>query len=293
MRLEATRVQGLAILASALLVVGATPNCWGETSTSTVPQTALKLPTPDPPAPRVEDEHPLRPVLRTAIDCYSHIRNNVDDYTCIMVRRERINGRLGPHEFIYAKVRHRRVEGERTVVPFSVYMKFLKPRAVVDREVLYVEGKNDGEMFARRGGTRFAFVTTRLDPLGNLAMRGNRHPVTEFGIENLLDQLIVSARRDLAHDCSVEYLQGAKINGRPALGIVVTQLDRDHEPEYYQTRIFVDRESNLPIHYEGYDWPKDGKSPQLLEQYTYTNVQTNVGLNDVDFSEDNPQYRVK
>lgn len=277
-----------------LIIGGPLPNCVAETSAGTSPQTTLKLPTPEPPQDRPVDDHPLRPVLRSALDSYKKVRAEVDDYTCVMVRRERVNGRLGPHEFIYAKVRHQRTDGERLVVPFSVYLKFLKPRSVVGREVLYVEGENDNQMFARRGGTRFAFVTTRLDPHGNLAMRGNRYAVTEFGIENLLYRLVESARRDLGSPCDVDYLAGAEVNKRPVTGIVVTHSTRDHGPDFYQARIFMDKDTNLPVHYEAYDWPEfEGQKPELMEQYTYTNLKVNVGLTDADFSEDNPQYRVK
>ena len=36
--------------------------------------------------------------------------------------------------------------------PFSVYMKFLKPRAVAGREVIWVKGQNDNKLIAHEGG---------------------------------------------------------------------------------------------------------------------------------------------
>ena len=94
------------------------------------PRTVFKLPTPDLNLTRPAVEHPLMPVVRMATEGYRQVRGTVRDYTCIMVRRERVNGRLGPHEFIAAKVRHRQVQDGQVIVPFSVYLKFLKPASV-------------------------------------------------------------------------------------------------------------------------------------------------------------------
>ena len=282
------------IILVAVLMAGTTPVSSEETAHGGTPQTTLKVPAPEPPRGTSAEASPIRSVLAMAVDGYKRVRAEVDDYTCVVVRRERVDGKLGPHEFIYGKVRHRRTQNGRVVVPFSVYLKFLKPRTVAGRELLYVEGKNNGEIWARRGGTRFAFVTMKLDPNGDLAMRGNRHPITEFGVEKLLYRLAESARRDLFAPCDVEYLQDASINGVPATGVVVTQKYPSENHDYYQARIFVDKDKGLPIHYETYGWPKSpGELPELLEQYTYTNLNLNVGLTDADFSEDNPQYQVK
>ena len=149
-------------------------------------------------------------------------------------------------------------------------------------------------MLARRGGTRFAYVTTRLRPESELAMQGNRYPITEFGIENLLRRLIESARREMTSSCHVDYLHDATINGRPVEGIVVTHPDTAPRASYFQARIFVDDELQVPVHYESYDWPATaGGQPVLTEQYTYTKLQLNVGLTDLDFDEDNPQYQLR
>ncbi len=267
---------------------------WAESPKSDGARTVYRLPTPElkPEAPR--GEHPVIPVLRMAVEGYRQLRSNVQDYTCVMVRRERVEGRLGPHEFIYAKVRQRKVVDGQVVVPFSVYLKFLKPASVAGREVLYVEGKYNGEMLARRGGTRFAFVTTRLAPNSELAMQGNRYPITEFGIENLLRRLIESAREELDYSCQVDYLPEAMINGRPVDGVVLTHPDTQPRAPFFQAKIFVDEQLQVPVHYESYDWPKEsGEEPLLTEQYTYTNLQLNVGLTEMDFDESNPDYQLR
>lgn len=253
----------------------------------------FKLPTPavDVSSKSSDD---LRPVIKMAVAGYKQMRERVKDYSCVLVRRERVDDRLGPHEFIYAKVRNRVMDGQRVVVPFSVYLKFLKPASVAGREVLYVEGQNNDEMFARRGGKRFSFVTTRLSPHSEMAMTGNRYPLTEFGIENLLYRLIQSAKEASQRPCEVRYLPEAKINGRSALGIVVVHKEESDDLPFHEARIFVDDELQVPLHYESYGFPEEGaEQGPLLEQYTYTRLQLNPGFTDADFSADNPDYQVK
>lgn len=259
-------------------------------------RTTLRLPVPDLNHEGPNDPLPSRllPLVQRAVDEYRFVRENVRDYTCVMVRRERVEGRLGPHEFIQAKVRHRQVQGGEVVVPFSVYLRFLRPASVADREVLYVEGQNDGNLLARRGGKRFAFVTAAVDPLSEVAMQGNRYPVTEFGIENLLARLIETAQDKANRNVQVQFLEDARINDRPAFGVIVTQPKQTDEATFFQARVFSDREFKVPVHYEAYAWPREpGGDPLLLEQYTYTQLQFNVGLTDFDFDADNPAYQLK
>ena len=244
--------------------------------------------------PPASANHPLVQVIKDAADHSKYIRENIADYSCVVVRQERLHGRLGKHEFIYAKVRNRRMENNKIVVPFSVYLKFLKPSRVKGREVLYVEGQHNGEMFARRGGTRLAFITTRLKPTSSLAMHDNRYPITEFGVENLINRLIMAAHEDLSSNCKVSFLPDAKINNRPCNGFVVNHADQELNPDVCQVKVFIDQEHRVPVHYEAYEWPEEeGDKPVLLERYTYMKLKLNNGYSDADFSPDNPNYRVQ
>ena len=59
-------------------------------------------------------------------------------------------------------------------------------------------------------------------------------------------------------------------------------------------RIFVDRDLNLPIRYESYDWPKEpGGPPELMEEYSYLDLKLNNGFTDADFSINNPNYHFR
>jgi outer membrane lipoprotein-sorting protein len=74
----------------------------------------------------------------------------------------------------------------------------------------------------------------------------------------------------------------------------VTHLVRTPDEPYAAARTYVDDEYGVPIRYEGYTWPEkpDGERV-LVEEYTYSSVQLNVGLTDQDFDPDNSQYNFK
>lgn len=247
----------------------------------------------DRPAGPAED-HPLLPVVQVARDRLA-MMDAVRDYTCTLVKRERVDGRLLDQEQILLKVRHQQVAGGRVVVPFAVYMRFLAPAAVRGREVLYVEGRNHGKIIARRGGDRFAFVTTAVDPEGELAMQRNRYPITEIGIKNLIQRLLEVAEQDMQYgECEVKYIPGARVGDRISTVVDVTHPVRREHFRYHKARVFIDDGRSLPIRYESYDWPQEeGGKPVLLEEYTYVDLKFNVGLTDRDFDHRNEQYRFR
>src|SRR5262245_58578134 len=67
--------------------------------------------------------HPLDPALKIAREGLEHIDAKVKDYTCTIVKRERIDGVLGDIQFLSAKVRHHGKTNKQDN-PFSVYLKF-------------------------------------------------------------------------------------------------------------------------------------------------------------------------
>lgn len=239
-------------------------------------------------------QHALDPALQIAYASLRHIRSTIRDYTAIMIKREQVGGVLGDYEYMGVKVRNRQVENGKIRTPFSVYMAFLKPTSVKGREVIYVENKNSGNLVAHEGGMRGRFLpTVSLDPNGMMAMRGQRYPITEMGIENLVVKLIEKGERDrLQGPCTVEFLQGAKVGGRPCTVLTVKHDEKRPCFDFHVAQIFIDNELNIPIRYCAYEWPKSaGGQPVLLEEYTYQNIKLNVGLTDKDFDQENPKYK--
>ena len=79
------------------------------------------------------------------------MQESIQDYTCMLTRRERVDGRLMDYETMSVKVRHQQKDGGRIVEPFSVYVRFVSPDRVRGREVIYVEGQNNGKLIVRSG----------------------------------------------------------------------------------------------------------------------------------------------
>ena len=241
----------------------------------------------------IDSAHPLDRALQIARDGLAHCRANIDDYTAILVKRERISGTLGEHEYMYAKIRNRKVTDGKLTQPQSVYLAFLKPSSIKGREVIYVENQNDGNLIAHEGGFKGKFLpTVTIPPDGMLAMRGQRHPMTEIGIENLMVRLIErgSSARQFS-DVTCEVRKNAKVKDRVCTVLQVIQPTRRPQLEFYQAQIFIDDEYNVPIRYVAYDWPaREGDPLEVIEEYNYLNLKLNVGLTDADFDPHNQAY---
>ena len=143
---------------------------------------------------------------------FSHSRGDVsgriDRDPPIFRQTERVKGELSEHQYMHVKVRNRKVQNQRIVQPFSVYMYFLKPSNVKGQQALYVEGQNNNKLVAKAGGRLGAFTpSVRIDPNGLIAMKGQRYPIAEAGIEKLAEKLIERGLRDrkLVQDCKVAF----------------------------------------------------------------------------------------
>jgi hypothetical protein len=228
--------------------------------------------------------HPLQPALELAQKGLAGLRTKISDYSCTMVKRERIDGKLGEHQYMFAKIRHE---------PFSVYLYFVAPDDVKGQEVLFVDGRNDGNMLAHAGsGVRAMVGTVSLKPQSMLAMQGNRYPITEIGVENLARRLVEVAEHDKKFgECDVNFFPGAKVNGRVCTCIQVTHPTPRRNFRFHVARVFIDDEYTIPIRYEAYDWPQEGGKPELMEEYTYMNVKINNGFTDADFDPKNVSYK--
>ena len=229
--------------------------------------------------------HPLQPALELAQKGLAGLRGTIKDYSCTVVKRERIDGKLGEHEYMFAKIRHE---------PFSVYLYFLAPDTVKGQEVIYVDGKNDGNMLAHAGsGVRAMMGTVALKPQSMIAMQGNRYAITEIGVENLAKRLVEVAEHDKQFgECEVNFFPKAKVNGRICTCVQVMHPVPRRNFRFHLARVFIDDELTIPIRYEAYDWPQEqGGQPVLMEEYTYMNMKINNGFTDADFDPKNTAYK--
>jgi hypothetical protein len=225
-------------------------------------------------------EHPLAPVIRSLKASQEEIDRNIRDYSCTLVKREFVDGALGEYQHIDMKIQHQ---------PFSVYMKFLKP--FEGREVLYVDGQNNGSMIVLDAGIKRMLGKMTLDPKGALAMRGQRHPITDVGIRNLTEKLIKrwEAESQFA-ECEVTSNPDMKISGRKTTMVQVLHPVPRQNFQFHIARLFYDNELRIPIHFDAFSWPAQANGPpQPEESYTYTGLKINNSFPASAFDANNPE----
>ena len=238
-----------------------------------------------------EHEHPLAPTIRFAEERCEFIRKNIRDYSCRLIKRERIDGELQDYQFLQMKVRCELVGDENVAQPMAVFMRYLGPDSLKDRRVLYVDGQRNGQMLVRKGGRALRTLVVHINPDSNAARRESKYSVTEVGFDRIVARLILMAQNDIKHDpqaenTEVSYHTNAKIGQRMCTHIKVDHPRPALGLEFHQASLFIDNELLVPTRLVVHGWPaNEGEEPPLLEEYTYTDLQLNIGLTDADFSE--------
>jgi hypothetical protein len=199
-----------------------------------------------------------------------------DSYTAIFHKQERIKQKLTEKETIFLKFKK----------PFKVYMKWVK-EPFKGRESLYIDGYNNNLIKVRECGILGIF-TVDLDPKGTLIMKGNRHPVTHSGIENLVQLIKRSWERGVsAGEIDIRKKRDESVYGRATKKVEMV-FPKKKENSYYCHRVLInfDVETKLPIRVHIYDW-----NDTLIESYGYEAIKLDAGLTEADFDPNNPEYR--
>ncbi len=214
----------------------------------------------------------------------------VSDYTATLHKQERIAGTLGEVQHLRVKMRHQ---------PFSVYMKW--QTFDKGRELIYVEGQNDGNILVQPGGWKGRLTgTLALDPNGRMAMSESRHPITEIGLARLAEKLLkysyINIKRPNGWACEMHADQ--KVQGRDCY-LFVMRYDSDQVNETYRKSLqYVDKELSLPLMVINYGWGED-TDPEtidqqtLIESYTWSDIRIDQRLASGDFDETNSSYRFR
>jgi Protein of unknown function (DUF1571) len=252
----------------------------GRTKTTRLAMRPAALSSAKPTEPATP-ETPIARAIREIADCQARYQG-VTDYTCTLFKQERIAGRLIPVHIMAMKVRTK---------PQSIYLKFQQPAR--GREAIYVAGRHGGRVLAHDVGfNKLLAGTLELEPRSARAMEDCRHPITEAGIGPLLET--VSKRWSLElkpEDSIVQFNDDMQIGSTRCTMIESIHPERGAAFLHHKVRVFIDTELGLPIRFEAYDWPKrPGTEPELTEEYTYTGLKLNVGLEDSDFDTTNSAY---
>jgi outer membrane lipoprotein-sorting protein len=198
--------------------------------------------------------------------------SKVNDYTAIFYKQERVAGKVLPEEKIQLKFKK----------PFKIYLHWLAgPHE--GRESLYVRGENGGKVIGHEGGI-LGFITLTMDPAGSMAMKGNRHPITDAGIGRLIEILDKDLKRGRERrELKLTLLGEDEVYGREAWHI----LKDTPAGGYYAPKmeIWVDKELNLPIKIKIF-----GPGDEFLESYGYSDLEVNIGLKDEEFTKGYKDY---
>lgn len=205
--------------------------------------------------------------------CLKHYNATYKDYTCTLIKQERIRGTLGAEQWVQVKFLEK---------PFSVSMCWTKNAPIGDR-VVYVEGKYNNQMLVRPRGLVAKIVGTVLrDPDGAEAMKNTLRPVNMFGFHRGIQSLIdVYQEARKAGDSKETFGDYVQVNGRKTI-VLVRQLPPKGDYPANVTKTYIDLEYLVPIMIEGTDWDND-----LLCRYRYQDVKFNVGLNSDAFLPEN------
>jgi hypothetical protein len=203
---------------------------------------------------------------------------NVRDYECRLVKRERINGELLPEGVMTMKVRNK---------PFSVYLRCESPSADAGLEVCYVEGRHRGMMRVHPNGLLGVLGYWSVDTHDPRAFEKNRHCITEAGFGTLLESTARYWDMERRLNKTLVHITDAEFDGRPCTRIETIHPDREARSFYgYRCVLWLDKATHLPAGAETYDWPRRGgtEGGDLLEYYRFMNLRCNIGLSDNIFS---------
>lgn len=252
-------------------------------------QPARKRPTPGavvvpnivPPREPVEvpEDHPLYEALQLAYESRDAL-TAVDDYTAVFAKREMLGTRMTT-QVMDMKFREK---------PFSVYFKFKGAEA--GREVIFVAGRNRGNLLVHEVGVASLAGTISLAPTAPEVMKNTRYPITQAGISNLLETIIAQWEGESRFgEIDVQFFRSAKLGDQPCVAVQCTHPTPRREFKFHMTRLYLDKESKLPVRVEQFGFPRrEGEKAPLVEEYSYTNLRVNTGLGDRDFDTRNPDY---
>ncbi len=200
----------------------------------------------------------------------------VADYTALMLSRERRGDALQPLERVLLKFQR----------PFKVYMRWLEGPSK-GREGLYVSGAYNGRFLVYEPKGVQRLFTAALEPNDARVLERSRHPVTDIGIGRLLEIVGENARRAARNGVLRVVDRGsAELHGR-RVHQLESILPQDARLGYYGYRVTLafDDENHLPIRVIVYDW-----TDQMVEDYTYIELQLNPGLASQEFDPANKEY---
>lgn len=216
---------------------------------------------------------------------------SVPDYTVMFHKLERISGDLQQPQTIHAKIQQK--------PHFAVYMKWQNFER--GRQLLYSDSYDDGCIVVKFGGMKRFLPSVRLDPNGSLAMAESRYPATKAGVVGMVEQISKHRKNDLKLKPKMICTRTeVEFDGRPGIQFYFEYDSPKGNATYRKSYITLDKEYGVPVDVRNYTWSSGTEGltdaeldeQTLIEQYSFTDLNITTELADVDFSRENPRYRM-
>lgn len=139
--------------------------------------------------------------IKALLDQSLQAMEGIYDYRGKLVKRELFGNKLIEQtiEFKFSR-------------PFKVYVKYIEPNP--GREGIYIQGSNRDRLRAHKGSV--PDVAVSLNPYGRVAMEDNHHPITSFGLSQMLDVAVHNIRKAMKRgDATISLSDGGIVNGEP------------------------------------------------------------------------------
>ena len=227
----------------------------------------------DPAAFQASGESPLDVPLRIIARAQASYQE-VNDYACLFVKRERVHNQLQPENLVAMRVRTR---------PFSVDLQWLKPNDMTGQEACYVAGRNGGQMRVRSSGLLGTVGFVSLDTNDPRVLENSRHSITEAGIGNVISRFSEGWNMERSVNKTRVQVAEYDYNKRHCYRVETVHPDNsDRVFLFYRSVVYFDKENNLPIRVENYDWPtkQNDAAGNLVESYSYADLKINIRLKD-------------
>lgn len=227
--------------------------------------------------------HPLIPAIARARAALAKV-DTVVDYEGTLTKRELIGNTLVT-QMMQIRVRQK---------PFAVYLKYAAPNE--GREVLFDVSQDPNKLLVHEGAGVKSLVGTLVLPINDpQVLAETRHQVSDLGLRRLAELMIKQWELESQYgEIDVKYFPDAKM-GRIECEVLQATHPRPRKQfRYYQSRLFIEKKSGLPLRVQNYGFPQQaGVEPPLVEDYAYTGLKTNIGLKPIDFSRTNQNYQFK
>ena len=192
------------------------------------------------------------------------------DYTCTLVRQEKVNGVPQAEQTCSLGVRTK---------PTAVLLSVTAPKAVV-ASTSYFPARSTITV-RHQAGTQPLKTLPKDDPAARTTCR---HPVTGYGLAAVLDRVeVVLADQQRGHRPTQVLVADYTFADKPVTRFEVF-ADRPTADAPRRLVLCLDAATKLPVRYEAYGAPTPA-SPggEVLEVVSFLNTKLNVGLGDAVF----------